>query len=137
MMAALSLPVTHTDVWLAVLLALFVTFAIKACRVKTPDPLIVQAFATISNTKGGIILILLSLWLFTLGITGAFSVWIIVRGVDPQHPVAITFLAMLTGTAFGNVNGALFKTMTGEEPKLPNEQIQKTTIVKKTEETNP
>lgn len=129
-LALLAFPtITRTDVWIAVLLSLLVTLAIKACRVQTPDPAKVQAFATISNTKGGIILILLGLWLFTLVITAIFSVWIIVRGVDPQHPVAITFLAMLTGTAFGNVNGALFKTMTGEDPKAPA-SIQQTTTTR-------
>lgn len=121
--------ITRTDVWVAIVLALVVTLAIKACRVRTPDPATIQSFATISNTKGGIILILLGLWLFTLVITAIFSVWIIVRGVDPQHPVAITFLAMLTGTAFGNVNGALFKTMTGEDPKAPA-SIQQTTTTR-------
>lgn len=111
--------ITRTDVWLCIGLTALVFLAIKACRVKFPEPGVIQGYATISNTKGGIILILLFLWLFTLVLTVTFCVWVIVRGVDPQHAVVITLLGVLQGTAFGNVNGAFFKTMTGEDPKLP------------------
>lgn len=109
--------ITHTDAWLIVLLACFSIVAIKACRgFKMPDPSMVQSYATVTNTPGGIILILLFLWLFTLSLTVAFCVWVIVKGVDPQHAVVITLIGTLTGTAFGNVNGAFFKTMTGQDP---------------------
>ena len=120
MISLLAMPtITRTDVWLAVGLALVAFLAIKACRVQFPDATTVQGYATISNTKGGIILILLFLWLFTLILTVGFCIWVIVKGIDPQHAVVITLIGTLTGTAFGNVNGAFFKTMTGEDPKVP------------------
>lgn len=117
MSLAAALPnVTHTEAWAFILLCIFAWIAIKACRLKMPDPAVVQSYATVTNTPGGIILILLFLWLFTLTLTVAFCVWVIVKGVDPQHAVVITLIGTLTGTAFGNVNGAFFKTMTGQDP---------------------
>lgn len=117
-LAGLPTPnVTRTDVWIAIILAAMVTLAIKACRFQMPDPTVVQNYATIANTAGGIILILLILWIGTLLLTVAFCVWVIIKGVDPQHAVVISLLGVLAGQAFGNVNGAFFKTMTGQEPK--------------------
>jgi len=119
-MTATALPnITRLDVWLVIVLTALVYLAIKACRAKFPDPAILQGYATICNTKGGIILILLCLWLLTLGVTTTFCMWVIVKGIDPQNAVVIFMLGVLSGTAFGNVNGAFFKTMTGEDPKIP------------------
>jgi hypothetical protein len=111
--------ITHTDVWLVLVLTAFVIISIKACRgFKMPDPGLVQNYATVCNTKGGIILLLLLLWLGTLGLITVFCIWVVARGFDPQNSVIVTLLGTLIGTAFGTVNGALFKTMTGEDPKL-------------------
>lgn len=124
---ALVIPsITHTEVWAAIILVAVIVLAIKACRVKWPEPGVIQSYATIANTKGGIILILLTLWVMTLFVTIGFCVWVIVRGVDPQHGVVITLLGVLSGTAFGNINGAFFKTMTGEDPKPPVTQVLET-----------
>lgn len=114
-----QLSITKFDVWGLLLLVLLLIGALKACRVKLPDPSLVQAYATICNTKGGIIMILFFLWIFTLVVTVTFCVWVIRAGVSPEHAVVISLLGVLSGTAFGNVNGAFFKTMTGEDPKPP------------------
>lgn len=116
-MLALSFPdITRTDVWAVAIVALLVTFLVKS-RGHWPDVTKVQALATVSNTKGGMVVILLGMWLFTLMITVLFCVWIIVKGVDPQHPVVTTLLGMLVAQAFGTVNGALFTAFKGEDPK--------------------
>lgn len=140
-MIASAIPaITHAEVWVFIALCLLAWIAIRACRVKFPDPHVLQSYATVTNTKGGIILILLSLWIGTLLLTLGFGTWIIIRGVDPQHATVITILAMLTGTAFGNVNGALFKTMTGEDPKPPTTEVvetKKTISTAEPQETKP
>lgn len=89
-----------------------------------------EGLASIFNTKGGIIMFLWLAWWITLYTTVAFGAWVIVKGIDPQHAVVVTILGMLVAQAFGNVNGALFKTMTGEEPRPPagtSTTVQQTT----------
>jgi hypothetical protein len=118
--ATLTFPaITRTDIYLAIGLCAVLWLLIKACRLHLPDPAILQAYATIANTKGGIILSLLMLWVGTLLLTLGFGIWVISKGVDPQHAVVVTLLGMLYSGAFGGVTGALFKTMTGEDPKPP------------------
>lgn len=76
-----------------------------------------QELATLTNTKGGIIILLVFMWFFTLILTTGIALWAIVHGVDPQNGILILLFGMLSSGAWGNVNGALFKTMTGEDPK--------------------
>jgi hypothetical protein len=99
----------------------------------------VQTLTEISslfNTKGGIIMVLWLAWWLTLFTTLSFGIWVIVKGVDPQHGVVITLLAMLSSQAFGNVNGALFKTMTGEDVKPPiTTTVTQTTVPTEVKET--
>lgn len=118
-MLSVAFPVvTRTD-FLVFVFLVYVAFLIYQVRnMKLPDPAILQNYSTISNTKGGIILILLFLWLFTLILMTAFCVWVIVKGINPQNAVVVMLLGVLSGNAFGNVNGAFFKTMTGEDPKM-------------------
>jgi hypothetical protein len=78
-----------------------------------------QALATVFSTKGGFIFMLLIMWFSTLTITIAFGVWVIWKGIDPQHAVVVTILGMLVSQAFGNVNGALFTAFKGDDPKAP------------------
>ncbi len=97
---------------------------------RTPSIADLEALASIFNTKGGIIMFLWFAWWMTLVMLIAFGVWVIVRGVDPQHAVVITVLGTLNGGAFFTVNGALLKTMTGEEPRPPagtSTTVQQTT----------
>ncbi len=47
----------------------------------------IEGIAAIFNTKGGIIMFLWIAWWMTLLITIAFGMWVIIRGVDPQHGV--------------------------------------------------
>ena len=75
-----------------------------------------QELATVFNTKGGIVFVLLFMWLFTLCGTVSFGIWIIAKGIDPQHTIVVTILGMLVSQAFGNVNGALFTAFKGEDP---------------------
>jgi hypothetical protein len=75
-----------------------------------------QELATVFNTKGGIVFVLLIMWLFTLCGTVSFGIWIIAKGIDPQHTIVVTILGMLVSQAFGNVNGALFTAFKGEDP---------------------
>lgn len=107
---------TRFDVWAVILLVLGVLLAIKACKWQWPAPATMQGYATISNTPGGLILILTLLFILTLFLTIGFGVWIIARGVDPQNAVAITILGMLSSGAFGGVSGALFSQMKGQDP---------------------
>jgi len=121
--------ITRTDVWIFISLALLVWFLIKACRFQWPEPAKMQGYATITNTPGGLILILTLLFVLTLFSTLAFGVWIIARGIDPQNAVAITILGMLTSGAFGGVSGALFSQMKGQDPHPPNTTQSTSTVV--------
>lgn len=123
MIATWNFPITHADAWGLVALAVFATIAIRASRFRLPDPTLLQNYATLTNTKGGIIILLIIMWWGTLLLTIAICLWVIVRGVDPQNGVLVVLLSMLTSGAWGNVNGALFKTMTGEDPKPPTTSI--------------
>ncbi len=120
MLALSAIPITHADVWVAICLVMLITLLIKACRLKWPEPATMQGYATITNTPGGLILILTSLFVLTLFLTIGFAVWIIARGIDPQNAVAITILGMLSSGAFGGVSGALFSQMKGQDPHPPN-----------------
>lgn len=102
---------------LAVFYVTIIAFTIYLIRTRQfPSIANLQDLATLFNTKGGLIILLTIMWLFTLVGTVIFAVWILVRGIDPSNSVVVAMLALLTGTAFGNVNGAWLKTMTGEEP---------------------
>lgn len=108
----------------AVIVTVVIITAITAAfKGKFPSVETLQELATLFNTKGGIVILLVTMWWFTLVSTVCFGIWVIVKGVDPQHAVVVTILGMLISQAFGNVNGALFKTMTGEDPKMPSGTI--------------
>jgi hypothetical protein len=76
-----------------------------------------QGLAAIANSKGGLVVLMAFMWFFTLTGTTAFCIWVLVKGIDPQNGVLVTLLGMLVSGAFGTVNGALFRSMSGEEPK--------------------
>lgn len=118
-----ALPVTHGDIWGAIVLTAIVILLIKACRVKWPDPAIMQSYATIANTPGGIILLLYFLWVFTLITTVAFCIWVLEKGIDSTNGTVVLITGMLSSGAFGAVTGALFSTMTGQDPKPPTTSI--------------
>jgi hypothetical protein len=120
--------ITRLDIWIAIALTLLVVLMIKACRFTWPDPSVVQSYATVANTPGGLILILLVLWIGTLAITVAFCVWVLVRGIDPQNGTVVLITGMLSSGAFSAVSGALFTRMTGQEPKLPGTSSTSTTV---------
>ncbi len=97
---------------------------------RAPSVESLEALASIFNTKGGIIMFLWLAWWVTMFLVIGFGSWVIIKGVDPQHAVVITIMGMLVSNAFGNVSGALFKTMTGEEPRPPagtTSTVQQTT----------
>lgn len=116
-MIALFVPpnISHAEGWAFVLLCIAALVAIKACRVKMPDPDAVQRYATIANTPGGLIMILLLLFAGLMGAVMLFVVWAIVRNVDPQNGLVILLTGLLSG-AIGAVSGALFTAMKGQEP---------------------
>jgi hypothetical protein len=111
------------DVYIIVATALFVLFAVAtisaAFRGKLPSVQTLQNLATLFNTKGGIIILLVMMWWCTLAGTVSFCVWVVAKGIDPQHPVVVMVLGMLISQAFGNVNGSLFTMFKGEDPKPP------------------
>jgi hypothetical protein len=92
----------------------------------------IQELATMCNTKGGIVLLLVTMWAFTLTIILIFSIWVIIKGIDPQNAIVVLVLGMMTSGAFGTINGALFRTMTGEDPKAPAGVSTETTSTKST-----
>jgi hypothetical protein len=113
------------SIWLALLLtallmaalALILVSTVRQCRWPSVDSLL--KLAPIFNMRGGIIMLLTIMWFTSLFLTMAFVIWVLHVGIDPQNAAVVVALAMLTSGAFGGVNGALFKTMTGEEPKTP------------------
>jgi hypothetical protein len=112
--------------------AFIVSALISVYRGKFPSIQTLQDIATMFNTKGGIVLLLVTMWFITLSTTVIFGVWVIVKGVDPQNAVTITIFGMLISQAFGNVNGALFKTMTGDDPKpIPTSTSTVTSVLTK------
>jgi hypothetical protein len=101
-----------------VLIVAFVAWVITMTnRGLFPSVSTLQDLATVFSTKGGIILVLLIMWWLTLSGTVAFGVWVIAKGIDPQHAVVVTLLGMLVSQAFGNVNGSLFTMFKGEDPR--------------------
>jgi hypothetical protein len=121
-MRAAILSLDKLDIYVALIAALFAASVLLLLKfVKSPDLPSVQSLqnlATVFNTRGGIVVLLTFMWYSTLAITVGFCIWVVARGIDPQNAVVVTLLGVLVGQAFGNVNGALFKTMTGDEPKV-------------------
>ena len=76
-----------------------------------------QGLAAIANSKGGLVVLMAFMWFFTLIGTTMFCIWVLTKGIDPQNAVLLNLLGMLVSGAFGTVNGALFRSMSGEEPK--------------------
>jgi hypothetical protein len=121
-----------------VVFGMFWIFALKLLTSKTinlPTVQDIQELATVFSTKGGFILALLVMWFVTLFGTVSFGIWVIVKGVDPQHAVVVTILGMLVSQAFGNVNGSLFTSFKGDDPKAPPGVTSETsrTVVQTTE----
>lgn len=104
---------------LAAALTMIMLRLIQAIRWPSVDSIIdgILKIAPVFNSKGGIILLLTFMWFMTLGATVAICLWAIIHGVDPQNGVLIVLLSVLTSGAWGNVNGAWLKTMTGEDLK--------------------
>ena len=117
-------PFDKLDIYIAlgtaILVMLVIITVMAAYRGKFPSVETLQELATVFNTKGGIVLVLLLMWWITLSGTVAFGIWVIAKGVDPQHTVVVTLLGMLVSQAFGNVNGALFTAFKGDDPKPPS-----------------
>ena len=113
--------ITKTDVYIAsgvILIAFFLALVVHLFRNGVlPSMNTLADLCAMVNTKGGIIVLLTMMWFITLGGTAAICLWAIVHGVDPQNGILVVLLSVLTSGAWGNVNGALFKTMTGDEPK--------------------
>jgi hypothetical protein len=83
------------------------------------------------NSKSGLVLVLASLWIFTLLAIMGFGIWVLHAHIEPQNQIVTSLLGVLIGTAFGSVNGALFTSMTGEVPSQDNSSVTttKTSIV--------
>lgn len=128
--------ITKIDVWVVIALVLLVWFALKACKFKVPDPTLLGAYANLTNSKGGIIILLTFMWFITLGLTISICLWAIIHGIDPQNGILILLLGVLTSGAWGNVNGAWLRTLTGEDPKPPMVHATETTSTS-TESTTP
>jgi hypothetical protein len=118
----------------AVLCAFVLLLSLLASKVgwRVPTVQDLQSAATMANTKGGVLLILLAMWIVTLGATLAFGIWIIHGHLDPQNAIVVTLMAMLVSQAFGNVNGAFFTAIKGEDPKPPIVATQTDTTIKTT-----
>lgn len=125
------------DVYVALFAALFTLVAVAtivaAFKGRMPSVQTLQNLATLFNTKGGVVVLLVFMWWFTLVGTVSFGIWVIAKGIDPQHTVVVTILGMLISQAFGNVNGSLFTMFKGEDPKPLNPQPQPRTFLAHTE----
>lgn len=107
------------EVMLAIIyLSGFIVTLVMVWKKSYPSVEQLLQLSTLFNTKGGIIMSLWIAWVMTLLLTVGFGAWVIVRGVDPQHTVVTVIFGMLISQAFGGVCGVLFKTMTGEDPKI-------------------
>jgi hypothetical protein len=115
----------------AILLGGFGFLTLMAWKRSFPPVETIVEFAALFNQPGGIIMFLWAAWAGTLTITLLFGIWVIRVGIDPQHSVVVTILGMLISQAFGNVNGALFKTMTGEPKPVSPGTTSSTTIIQK------
>lgn len=110
--------ITRFDVWAVIILSLLAVLAIKACRFAWPDPTVLASYASIANTQGGMIMILLILFISVFAITTVFCIWCLVRGIDPQNGIVILLTGLFSG-AIGAVSGALFTAMKGEAKIVP------------------
>jgi hypothetical protein len=109
--------ITKYDVYALILLAFFALIVHQILkRVVFPSFETFSGTVALLNSKGGIIFVLLILWIISFGVSIAFGWWIIVKGISPQNALVMVLISWLTGQAWGNANGALLKTMTGEEP---------------------
>jgi hypothetical protein len=130
------LNITHTDVWLVVVLAGFATIMLRMCRMTWPDPSAVQNYAQMANSPGGIILILLGLFVTVFAIVTVFVIWCLVRGIDPQNGLVILLTGLFSG-AIGAVSGALFTAMKGVEPHISTSTQETTKTTTLTQEPPP
>ena len=115
-----SLAFDRTDLYVIVSAVIFTSLVwtiVALLKRNTPTMESLNELATLTNTKGGIIILLLIMWFFTLTSTIAICLWAVVKGIDPQNGIIVLLLSNLFSGAWGNTNGALFKTMTGEDPK--------------------
>jgi len=72
------------------------------------------------NSQSGLVLILASMWVFTLTLIMVFGICLIKYHIDANNPVVSRMMEVLIGTAFGSVNGALFVSMTGSSSTSVN-----------------
>lgn len=116
-----SVTLDKADIYIATgafLLGVIILLALLILRKGvSPSMDTLSDLCAIVNTKGGIIILLTLMWIGTLSGTVAICLWAIIHGVDPANATLVVLLSVLTSGAWGNVNGALFKTMTGDEPK--------------------
>ena len=124
------MPFDKYDAYIVIGIALFALFAtvtlVAAFKGKFPSVQTLQNLATLFNTKGGVVVLLVMMWWFTLVGTVSFGIWVIAKGIDPQHTVVVTILGMLISQAFGNVNGSLFTMFKGDDPKPINPPVSST-----------
>lgn len=108
-------------IWIPVF-AFVSLFVVLLWHGKLPSVESIQGLATISATKGGNIIILMVM-AFSFFFAGMrliyYCLGLSVDGkITVDNAVMMLAISFVTGTAFGNVMGALLKTMTGENVKM-------------------
>lgn len=119
----------NLNIWLEGLVSVLLLVALGLItvtvinRVHWPSAATIIQLAPVLNTKGGLILLLVMMWTFSLLLTVVFVFWVIVHKIDPQNSAVVLLLGMLTSGAFGGVSSVLWRTMTGEDTKPPTTSI--------------
>lgn len=118
-MLASMAAVTKVDVYVIAIAGLLTLATISILRqVVIPSFSTLSSFMALLNSKGGLIFVLLILWIISFTASIALGLWALVKGVSPENAILMMLLSWVTGQAWGNINGALLKTMTGEQPPL-------------------
>jgi len=111
--------ITKLDVYVFLIISFFVFVTLIAIkRSVVPSLQSLMSFIALLNSKGGLIFVLLILWIVSFAASITLGLWALIKGVSPQNAILMMLLSWVTGQAWGNINGALLKTMTGEQPPI-------------------
>lgn len=113
-------------IWIPIF-AFTLLFVFLLWHKKLPTVESIQGLATVSATKGGNIIILMVM-AFSFFFAGMrliyYCLGLSVDGkITVDNAVMMLAISFVTGTAFGNVMGALLKTMTGENVKSDTSSV--------------
>lgn len=106
--------------YLFIFYSLFAVFLVLLALRRLPTVASIQALATMLNTRGGniLVLVLFSWFFFVQAMRLMYQlVWMVqTHKLTADNAFAQVGLQFVTSSAFGGAFGALLKTMTGESP---------------------